>query len=109
MGHKNTIRVSSGYPWVKHNIRTLPVVFRVPDPIVSMSKISNPNSCPPGTKPVGIHTHGSNCHPYVGGARWCTAGGSCSLAGDDGVEPQDDLMQSCLHFEWAVFYLLSWT
>jgi hypothetical protein len=65
MGHKNTIRVSSGYPWVKHNMRTLPDVFRVPDPIVSMGKISNPNPCPPGTKPVGIHTHGSNCHPYL--------------------------------------------
>jgi hypothetical protein len=64
MGHKNIIRVSSGYPWVKHTIRTLPDVFRVPDPIVSTGKISNPYPYPSGTKPVGIHTHGSNCHPY---------------------------------------------
>jgi hypothetical protein len=58
-------RVSSGYPWVKYTIHILPDVFRVPDPTGSTGEFSNPYPYPSGTKPVGIHTHGSNCHPYV--------------------------------------------
>jgi hypothetical protein len=50
--------VFSGYPWVKYTIRTLP------DPTWSTGEFSNPYPCPSGMKPVGIHTHESNCHPY---------------------------------------------
>jgi hypothetical protein len=32
-----------------------------------MGEFFYPYLYPPGTKPAGIHTHGSNCHPYLQG------------------------------------------
>jgi hypothetical protein len=56
-------RVSSGYPSIKYIIRTLPDIFRVSDPTRPAGEFFYSYPCPSGTKPVGIHTHGSNCHP----------------------------------------------
>jgi hypothetical protein len=40
-----------------------PTVFRVSDSIGPTGEFLYPYPYPVGTKPVGIHTHGSNCHP----------------------------------------------
>jgi hypothetical protein len=58
-------RVSTGYPWVKYFTHTRPDVFRVSDPIGPTGEFLYPYPYPVGTKPAGIHTHGSNCHPYM--------------------------------------------
>jgi hypothetical protein len=41
----------------------LPDVFRVSDSIRPVGELFYPYPYPPGRKPTGIHTHGSNCHP----------------------------------------------
>ena len=61
-------RVSTGYPWVKYFTHTRPDVFRVSDPIGPTGEFLYPYPYPVGTKPAGIHTHGSNCHPYWPGS-----------------------------------------
>jgi hypothetical protein len=56
-------RVSTGYPWVKYFTHTRPDVFRVSNPIRPTGEFLYPYPYPVGTKPVGIYTHGSKCHP----------------------------------------------
>jgi hypothetical protein len=58
-------RVSTGYSWVKYFTHTRPDVIRVSNPIGPTGEFLYPYPYPVGTKPAGIHTHGSNCHPYL--------------------------------------------
>jgi hypothetical protein len=51
-------------PADKYFTHTRPDIFRVSDPIEPAVEFFYPYIYPPGTKPAGIHTHGSNCHPY---------------------------------------------